>query len=98
MTIEIRQQAEETVLVLAGRLDTATAPDLEKTIREDIADTKQLVLDMAEVPYISSAGLRVLLSTQKKMQGIGAMKLTHLQEEVMDIFEMTGFIDILEIV
>ena len=97
MTIEIKRNAEETIVKLTGRLDTTTASALDKTINEDIADTKNLVLDVKELEYISSAGLRVLLSAQKKMQKIGSMKVTNVCEEVMEVFEMTGFADILVI-
>ena len=97
MTIEIKRNAEETIIKLVGRLDTTTAPALDKTINEDIADTKNLVLDLNELEYISSAGLRVLLSAQKKMQKIGSMKVTNVCEAVMEVFEMTGFADILVI-
>ena len=97
MTIEIKRNAEETIIELVGRLDTTTAPALDKTINEDIADTKNLVLDIKGLEYISSAGLRVLLGAQKKMQKIGSMKVTNVREEVMEVFEMTGFADILTI-
>ena len=97
MTIEIKKTEEQTILEIVGRLDTITAPALDKIIREDIGDTKNLVLDVKGVEYISSAGLRVLLSAQKKMQKIGSMKLTGVCEEVMEVFEMTGFADILVI-
>ena len=97
MTIEIKRNAEETIIELAGRLDTTTAPALDKTINEDIANTKNLVLNIKGLEYISSAGLRVLLSAQKKMQKIGFMKVTNVCEAVMEVFEMTGFADILVI-
>ena len=97
MTIEIKKKNEETIIEIVGRLDTITAPALDKTINEDISDTKKLVLDIKGVEYISSAGLRVLLATQKKMQKIGSMKLTNVCAEVMEVFEMTGFADILVI-
>ena len=97
MTIEIKKSAEETTVIVAGRLDTVTAPALDKTITEDISDTKNLVLDVKELEYISSAGLRVLLSAQKKMQKIGSMKVKNVCEAVMDVLEMTGFADILVI-
>ena len=97
MTIEIKRNAEETTIKLVGRLDTTTAPALDKTINEDIAGTKNLVLDVKELEYISSAGLRVLLGAQKKMQKSGSMKVTNVREEVMEVFEMTGFADILVI-
>ena len=97
MTIEIKRNTEETIINLVGRLDTITAPALDKTINEDIAGTKNLVLDVKELEYISSAGLRVLLGAQKKMQKIGSMKVKNVREEVMEVFEMTGFADILVI-
>ncbi|MEE1278248.1 MAG: STAS domain-containing protein [Acutalibacteraceae bacterium] len=97
MTIEIKKNAAETIIEIVGRLDTITAPALDKTINEDIGDIKNLVLDVKGMEYISSAGLRVLLSAQKKMQKIGSMKVTGVCEEVMEVFEMTGFADILVI-
>ena len=97
MTIEIKKNSEETIIKIAGRLDTITAPALEKTIAEDIGDAKNLILDVKEMEYISSAGLRVLLGAQKKMQKDGTMKVINVCEEVMEVFEMTGFADILVI-
>mgnify|MGYP003550284612 CR=1 FL=1 len=97
MTIEIKKNQEETIIEIVGRLDTITAPVLDKTINQDIGDTKHLVLDVKNMEYISSAGLRVLLAAQKKMQKIGSMKVTGVCEEVMEVFEMTGFADILVI-
>ena len=97
MTIEIKKTEEETIIEIVGRLDTITAPALDKTINEDIGDTKNLVLDVKGMEYISSAGLRVLLAAQKKMQKIGSMKVIHVCEAVMEVFEMTGFADILVI-
>ena len=97
MTIEIKRNAKETIIEIAGRLDTTTAPALDKTIQEDIGDTKNLVLDIKGLEYISSAGLRVLLSAQKKLQKIGSMTVKNVCEEVMEVFEMTGFADILVI-
>ena len=95
MTIEIKKNAVETIIEVVGRLDTITAPALEKTINEDIGDTTNLVLDVKGMEYISSAGLRVLLGAQKKMQKIGSMKVINVCSDVMEIFEMTGFADIL---
>ena len=97
MTIEIKRNAEETVIELVGRLDTTTAPALDKTINSELGDTKKLVFNFKSLEYISSAGLRVLLSAQKKMQKSGSMKVTNVCEEVMEVFEMTGFADILTI-
>ena len=95
MTIEIKKTETETIIEVVGGLDTITAPALDKTINEDIGDAKNLVLDVKGMEYISSAGLRVLLSAQKKMQKIGNMKLINVCQEVMEVFEMTGFADIL---
>ena len=98
MTINIKRNAEETIIEIIGRLDTTTAPALEKTINEDIGGAKNIVLDMKGLEYVSSAGLRVLLGAQKKLQKTGSMKLMNVCEEVMEVFEMTGFADILVIV
>ena len=97
MTMETKKNAEATVIEIVGRLDTTSAPALEKAINEDIGDAKNLVLDLKGVQYISSAGLRVLLGAQKKMQKIGSMKVVNVCEAVMEVFEMTGFADILVI-
>ena len=97
MTIEIKKSQEATTIEIAGRLDTITAPALDKTINEDITDTQNLVLDLKGVEYISSAGLRVLLAAQTKMQKIGTMKVVNVCAEVMEVFEMTGFVDLLTI-
>ena len=97
MTIDIKKSQEQTILEIAGRVDTITAPALEKTINEDIGDAKHLILDVKGMEYISSAGLRVLLGAQKKMQKLGSMKVIHVCEAVMAVFEMTGFTDILSI-
>ena len=97
MTIEIKKNAAQTIIEIVGRLDTITAPSLDKTISEDVTDAKHLILDLKGMEYISSAGLRVLLGAQKKMQKIGTMKLINVREEVMEVFEMTGFADILVI-
>jgi anti-sigma B factor antagonist len=97
MTLEIKKKSEETVIEIAGRLDTITAPALDKTINNDIGEVKNLVLDVKCMEYISSAGLRVLLSAQKKMKNNGTMKIINVCDEVMEIFEMTGFVDIFSI-
>ena len=97
MTIEIKKNTEGTVIEVVGRLDTITAPALDKTINEDIGEAKNLILDVKGMEYISSAGLRVLLGAQKKMQKIGSMKVIYVCKEVMEVFEMTGFADILVI-
>ena len=97
MNIVVKRNSEGIIIEVAGRLDTTTAPALDKTINENINDTKNLVLDLKELKYISSAGLRVLLSAQKKMQNIGIMKVINVCVEIMEILEMTGFADILTI-
>ena len=97
MTIEMKRNAEEAVVELAGRLDTTTAPKLEQTINEGIGDATSLILDLKGLEYISSAGLRVILTAQKKMQKIGSMTVKNVREEIMEVFEMTGFADILTI-
>lgn len=97
MNITIEKENGATVLKLEGRLDTTTAPELEKTINGEGESLKNLVLDFGGVNYISSAGLRVLLSAQKKMNIQGSMELINVSADVMDIFEMTGFADILVI-
>ena len=97
MTIDIKRQDKGITVAIEGRLDTVTAPVLEKTITENIEGIETLVLDMKGLEYISSAGLRVLLGAQKKMQKCGSMKLTGVCEAVMEILEMTGFADILTI-
>ena len=97
MTIDIKKNAGEIAVEIVGRLDTITAPVLEKTINEIMDSTQTLVLDFKGLEYISSAGLRVLLGAQKKMQKLGSMKVSNVCEEVMEVFEMTGFADILAI-
>ena len=82
-------------LKVEGRLDTITAPELDKKINE--LDAKGIVLDFENLEYISSAGLRVLLSSHKKFVKLNGMKVTNVKSEVMEIFEMTGFADILDI-
>jgi len=94
MTIEKKMENGKMILKISGRLDTQTAPELEKTM-EDMEDCKELILDMAELEYISSAGLRVILKAQKLMNTKGEMKLTGVNESVMEVFEITGFSDIL---
>ena len=98
MTIEIKRNTESTTVELCGRLDTTTAPALDKTLNDDLKDVNNLVLDFKELEYVSSAGLRVLLAAQKRLKNSGEMKLINVSEEVMEVFEMTGFSDILTIV
>ena len=98
MTIQKTQTGNQLTVALEGRLDTGTAPQLEAALSNALDGVTELTLDFAKLEYISSAGLRVLLATQKKMNKQGGMKLTHVCEAVMEVFEVTGFSDILSIV
>jgi anti-sigma B factor antagonist len=80
-----------------GRLDTATAPELEKELEEVLGEAEELVFDFEGLEYMSSAGLRILLATQKKMSAKGGMKVTNVNDVISEIFEITGFSDILTI-
>ena len=84
-------------LTLEGRLDTTTAPQLEEELKDALEGAESIVLDFEKLDYISSAGLRVLLSTQKVMVKKGGMVIRNVNENIMDIFEVTGFADILDI-
>ncbi len=97
MTIKKITSGANLTLSLEGRLDTVTAPELEKELKDSLDGAAELVLDFEKLEYISSAGLRVLLSAQKVMNGKGTMKVTHVNEAIMEIFEVTGFSDILTI-
>lgn len=97
MTITKTQNGSELTVVVEGRLDTMTAPELEKELNEVIEGVTALSFDLEKLDYVSSAGLRVLLSAQKKMNKQGEMKLVHVNETIMEIFEVTGFSDILTI-
>ena len=95
MNINFIKNETDLLVVLNGRLDTTTAPELESFLNEHYAGAGTLVIDCEKLAYISSAGLRVLLAAQKKTKG--AMKLIHVCELVMEVLEMTGFADILTI-
>ena len=97
MNINIERENGKALMKVEGRIDTTTAPELEKAINGEGDELKSLALDFKGVDYISSAGLRVLLTAQKKMNAQGYMELINVGETVMDVFEMTGFADILVI-
>ena len=97
MTIEKITNGTELTVKLAGRLDTTTAPELEAAIDEYVEGIKELVLDFNGLEYVSSAGLRVILKAQKLMNIRGSMKLINVSEAIMDVFDITGFADILTI-
>lgn len=97
MTINKTQNGSELKLDLTGRLDTTTAPQLEAELKKSIGGVENLILDFAELDYISSAGLRVLLSAQKVMNKQGKMVIRHVNETIAEVFEVTGFADILTV-
>jgi len=97
LTINKTIENGSAVFALEGRLDTVTAPELEKELKESLDGIAELTLDFEKLEYISSAGLRVLLATQKVMNRQGSMKLVRVGETIMEIFEVTGFSDILTI-
>ena len=97
LNIEKKSEGKNLSFVLSGRLDTTTAPDLEKEVKENIEGVEKLDFDFSDLAYISSAGLRVLLSAQKIMNKQGEMVVKNCSEEIKEIFEVTGFSDILTI-
>ena len=97
MTINKQQNGSVLTIAVQGRLDTTTAPDLEKEIKSGLDGVTELIMDFEKLDYISSAGLRVLLSAQKVMSKQGSMKVVHVNDLVMEVFEVTGFTDILTI-
>ncbi len=97
MMIEKLSTGTGITLKIIGRLDTTTAPELEATVDGCIAGLKDLVMDCSELEYVSSAGLRVILKAQKLMNAQGTMKVMNVNETIMEVFEITGFADILNI-
>ena len=98
MTVVKTRNGTSASFKVEGRLETATAPDLEKEIKEDIAEITDITFDFSALDYISSAGLRVLLSAQKSLTGKGKVTVTNPNDIVREIFEVTGFSDILTII
>ncbi|MEG1848769.1 MAG: STAS domain-containing protein [Lachnospiraceae bacterium] len=97
MTINKTLTATELTLTLSGRLDTTTAPQLESELKTSLDNVDSLIMDFETLEYISSAGLRVLLSTQKVMNKQGKMVIRHVNDTILEVFEVTGFNDILTI-
>ncbi len=97
MKITKTQNGNSLYLALEGRLDTNPAPELEASIKGSVDGVEELTIDMEALDYLSSAGLRVLLGAQKIMNKQGSMRVTHVNDTIMDIFEVTGFADILTI-
>ena len=97
MEIRKTKTDKQVILALEGRLDTTTAPELEKELQKSLDDVTDLVFDLTDLEYISSAGLRVLLYAQKVMNRQGKMTVRHPNEMIQEVFEITGFVDILHI-
>ena len=98
MTINKIVEGDKMTLILEDRLDTTTAPQLENELKGFLCDIKELILDLNQLDYISSAGLRVLLAAQKQMtKQLGKMEIRNVNETVMEVFEITGFVDIIAI-
>ena len=97
MTIEKKLGNKSATLIVSGRLDTQTAPELENELDAVLAGLKELTFDMTNLEYVSSAGLRVILKAQKAMNAQGSMKLTGVNDSIMEVFDITGFLDILTI-
>lgn len=97
LNIEVKENQNQATYVLTGKLDTTTAPNLDAAIEEKIANLKEIVFDCKDLEYVSSAGLRVILKTQKTMNQQGSMKLTNVSDTIMEIFDITGFVDFLNI-
>lgn len=97
MNITKELNGDRLTIALEGRLDTMTSPELEKELQGCLADISELTLDLGKLDYISSAGLRVLLTAHKALLGRNGMKVTNVNEIVMEVFEVTGFADILAI-
>lgn len=95
MKITKKENGEALRLVLEGRLDTNTAPELEAVLKGSLEGIRELTIDMTALEYLSSAGLRVLLGAQKTMNKQGSMKVTNVNEMIMEVFDITGFSDIL---
>ena len=97
MNIEKKTEGTTLTLALEGRLDTTTSPELEELLASSLDGVTALVFDFAKLDYLSSAGLRVLLSAQKRMNKQGSMKLVHVNDAVKEVFDITGFADFLTV-
>ena len=97
MDIEKQKDGKKLNIKLVGRLDTKTAPKLKESLEDSLNGVEELTFDLSELIYVSSAGLRIILSTQKTMNKQGSMKVTNVQDIVMEVFESTGFVDVLTI-
>lgn len=97
MDMEKQKDGKKLNIKLVGRLDSKSSPELKEALKDDLDEVEELTFDLSELIYISSAGLRIILSAQKRMNKQGSMKVTNVQKIVMDVFESTGFVDILTI-
>lgn len=97
MTVNVEKNGETAVVFVEGRLDTVTAPELESSLKDLYDSVKNLVFDFEKLEYISSAGLRVVLGAEKIMKGKGSMVVRNVNDTIMEVFEITGFSDILNI-
>ena len=98
MTIKKKKENKKLTVLVSGKVDTSTAPQLQEFLNAEMVDIDELILDLEGVDYISSAGLRVILSAQKTMNSLGTLKVAHVNEDVMETFELTGFTGILTII
>ncbi|MCD8331770.1 MAG: STAS domain-containing protein [Oscillospiraceae bacterium] len=97
MTITKKREGNQLLIALEGRLDTTTSPELSAVLDAELDGVTELLIDMEKLAYLSSAGLRVILAAQKRMNRQGKMTVAHVCADIMEVFEMTGFVDILTI-
>lgn len=97
MTIDKKAEGSKLTIALEGRLDTNTSPQLDDELKQSVTGITELIFDLAQLAYISSAGLRVLLAAQKVMNKQGTMVIKNANEDILEIFDVTGFVDILNI-
>lgn len=98
MNIKQKSEGKKVTISITGRIDTSTAPQLQEYLKEAMPGVEELILDLTEVDYISSAGLRVILFAQKTMNSQGSMSVSNANKDILEIFELTGFTDILNII
>ena len=98
MNIKQKKENKKLTIFVSGRLDTVTAPQFSEYLKKELAGVEELILDLADVEYVSSAGLRVILFAQKTMNSQGSMKVANVNSDIMETFELTGFTDILTII
>ncbi len=97
MNVKERKEGEKAIVSVSGRIDTATAPTLLEYLKTELVGVKELILDFQEVEYVSSAGLRVILYAQKTMSAQGSMKLINVSPDILEVLELTGFTEVLDI-